>query len=135
MTAGAPTKYRKEYVEKAKEYIETYEELGDKIPSIEGFADFIEVGRKTIYNWCKLNEDNKRIASEEFLHTLARLEARQGKILQNKGLDGTFNATITKLMLSANHGMREKSDITSDDKPIEGNTITFKNFKNGTVCK
>ena len=30
---------------------------------------------------------------------------------------------------------RDRIDVTSDDKPIEGNTITFKNFKNGTVCK
>ena len=75
------------------------------------------------------------VASLDFLHALEKIENLQGKILQNKGLLGEFNPTITKLMLSANHGMREKSDITSDDKPIEGNTITFKNFKNGTVCK
>lgn len=118
MVGGRPIEYKEEYTDKATEYLVKYEELGDKIPSIEGFADYIEVSKKSIYNWCKKNEDNIRIASEGFLHALERIKTRQGKVLQNSGLDGTFNPTITKLMLSANHGMREKQDITTNDKDI-----------------
>ena len=112
---GAPTKYKKEFIGKATEYLDTYEQLGDKIPTIEGFADHIEVSKKTIYNWVS---GKKPIASKEFLHALERIGTRQGKILQNKGLDSTFNSTIAKLMLSANHDMREKTDTTSDGESI-----------------
>ena len=34
------------------------------------------------------------------------------------GLSGDYNSTIAKLILSTNHGMREGTDITSDNKPI-----------------
>jgi predicted DNA-binding protein YlxM (UPF0122 family) len=118
MTAGQPTKYREKFTKKAIEYLEKYKELDEKVPSIEGFAEFIEVSKKTIYNWCKEKENSELIASDKFLHALERIKTKQGRILQNSGLDGTFNSTITKLMLSANHDMREKSDVTTDDKPM-----------------
>jgi len=38
--------------------------------------------------------------------------------LIDRGLEGTYSSTIAKLMLSSNHGMREKSDVTTDDNPI-----------------
>ncbi len=38
--------------------------------------------------------------------------------LIDMGLSGVYNSTIAKLILSSNHGMRERLDKTSDDKPI-----------------
>lgn len=121
---GRPCEYKEAYTQKAKVYLETYQKLGDAVPTIEGFADFIEVSKKTIYNWMKPDENKKTVASEEFLHAVSRIETRQGRELQNGGLTKRFSDKITALLLSSNHGMREKSDVTSDDKPLpEGLTI------------
>jgi len=116
MPGGRPSEYKEEYTQKAQVYLAEYTNLGDAIPTIEGFADYIDVSKKTIYNWCKeqvdtANNEVLRVASDEFLHAIGQIENLQGKILQNKGLLGEFNPTITKLMLSANHDMREKSDL------------------------
>jgi hypothetical protein len=97
-----PTDYNQEIVEKTKEYIKTYEMQGDMIPSIEGLSAFIEVNRSTIYRWAA--EEGK----EEFKDTLEDLNAKQKRVLLNKGLSGDFNSNITKLALG-NHGMSEKN--------------------------
>lgn len=80
------------------------------IPSIQGLSYYLGVHRDTIYAWAKEYGD--------FNEALDRLEAKQGNILINKGLSGEYNSTITRLMLSANHNMREKSDLTTNDKDL-----------------
>lgn len=120
---GRPTDYQEAYVAKAELYLKKYKKLGDVVPTIEGFADFIGSTKKTIYNWCKITTDNdgkekESVASKEFLHAIDRIMNLQGKTLQNGSLKGTFNSTISKLLLSANHDMREKSDVTTNEKDI-----------------
>ena len=65
------------------------------LPTIEGLAVEIGVGRKTLYRWAE--------AHEEFRHTLDVLLSLQGSMLIQNGLKGEYNPTITKLMLSSNH--------------------------------
>lgn len=101
MLAGRPTLYSKEILAKTEEYVETYEKLGDVIPSVEGLSLYLGITRTTIYDWIK--QDDKK----EFSDTLERLNAKQKKVLLDKGLDNQFNATIVKLALG-NHGMSEK---------------------------
>lgn len=115
---GRPIEYKEEHTQAIYKYLDDFEKLGDLVPSIEGLADYLEVSNKTIYNWCQLKEDETRVASPEFLHALERLVSKQARTLQNKGLSGAFNPTITKLLLSAKHGLREKSDITTNDNDI-----------------
>lgn len=119
---GRPTDYSQEIVDKAKEYIETYETQGDMIPSVEGLSAFIGIARPTIYRWS--HEEGK----EDFKDTLEALQAKQKRVLLNKGLANEFNSNITKLALG-NHGMSEKNQtelVGAEGGPIQ--TATVINF-------
>ena len=163
---GRPTKYDEKYIKKVNDYLELnqdedkqllqlssekgYEKyenkLEVKLPTLGGFASFIETPERCIYDWrnagdnyLKLSQEEKdklpnetkelRESQAEFSQSLQIIVKEQEKRLINKGLSGDYNPTIAKLILSSNHGMREKSDVTSDNKPIESNTIIFKEFK------
>lgn len=95
------------------------EQIVVRLPTIEGYALFIGVHRSTLYDW----EDEH----EDISDTLEILRHEQKTRVMNMGLSGEYNSTIAKLILSANHDMRDKSDMTSKGKPIE-NTITLKKF-------
>lgn len=101
MRRGRPTKYSQEMLDNAYKYIDTYTQYGDMIPSVEGLADLLDVSRETLYEWGRVHED--------FSDILARLKARQQKVLINNGLSGDFQPTITKLVLGL-HGFHEKQD-------------------------
>jgi len=111
---GRPTVYDDGVLEKTKQYLVDYKELGDVIPSVEGLAIQIGVRRETLYDWAKQEE------KKDFSNTLDELRGLQQKILIENGLEGKFNSTITKLMLGT-HGITEKTntDITSGGKRIK----------------
>lgn len=134
MITGRPTEYKEEYIVKAQEYLslcqdeekqvvkqssEKYEmydnKLKVKLPTIEGFARFIGVNKTSLYEWEKKHPD--------FSNALDDIRQEQQQRLINSGLSGEYNPTIAKLILSSNHGMREKSetDITTLGKPITWN--------------
>lgn len=73
-----------------------------KLPSIRGFAKFIGVSRKTLYNW--------RDEYPEFKEALEDINEEQLERLVNGGLEGSYNSTITKVLLSANHNIRDGVD-------------------------
>lgn len=112
-----PTKYNDEILKKTVAYIASCEDdLKNRIvnlPSIEGLSYEIGVRRNTIYDWCKQHE--------EFSNIIEDLLAKQAKVLLSNGLAGTYNPTITKLILSK-HGFREGLDVTTNDKDITINT-------------
>lgn len=94
------------------------EDLEVHIPTFEGFMLKNNIASTTFYEW--------KAKYSEFAESLNKILYRQKEELLNKGLSGKYNPLISKLGLSANHGMREKSDVTSDDKPIQSNTIVVK---------
>ncbi|NIA76337.1 hypothetical protein HBA43_19245 [Providencia rettgeri] len=99
---GRPSKFA-ESLAKAKEYLMGgYETVGDVVPSVAGLACYLDVSRKTVYEWAK--------ESTDLSDTLEGILAMQENKLINKGLNGDFNPTITKLML-ANHGYSEKQEV------------------------
>ncbi len=119
---GRPTKYSKAILTKSKKYIKSCVDkeydwtktdgesstsfehrVKVKLPTIEGLAIYLDVSRKTLYNWAKENK--------EFLYTLGIIERKQKERLISAGLSGDYNPTIAKLILSTNHGMSEKSEI------------------------
>ena len=110
MAGGRPTEYDEKIVGKAVTNYITKCKSEYWLPTIEGLAVELEVGRKTLYRWAE--------AHDEFRHTLDILLSLQGSMLIQNGLKGEYNATITKLMLSSNHDYKEKQDVTSDGKAL-----------------
>lgn len=80
------------------------------LPTITGFARFIKKSRKTIYNW----RDNH----DDFADALDAIMAEQEVRLVNQALGNKYNSTVANLMLSHNHGMVSKKDLTSGGKPL-----------------
>jgi hypothetical protein len=107
---GRPTEYRPEHTTFAKAYVTTFTELGDAVPTIEGLCDELGISKQCCYEWQERHP--------EFGDACKRILAKQGRILQNQGLLGKFAPVITKLLLSANHDKREKTDTTSDGKAV-----------------
>lgn len=105
--AGRPTKYNKEIVALAKDYLINFDKDGDVIPTIEGLALHINIVRDTIYLWIKRDD------REEFSYIVSEILQKQARILVNKGLSSDFNASITKLMLTK-HGYVDKVESTVD---------------------
>ena len=99
---GRPSEYESKHSAFAVSYLTMFRELGDAVPTIEGLCDELKIGKQTAYRWAEANE--------EFRDALERIKSKQGRMLQAEGLKGKFAPVITKLMLSANHDMREKTD-------------------------
>lgn len=113
MPAGRPSKYNDEILEKSTAYIENYKEYGDMIPSIAGLARFLKVSRETIHAWDR--EEGK----EEFSDIIRDLLAEQDRVLQNGGLSGDFNSTISKLLMSKHGHIEEKNlDVTTNGESL-----------------
>lgn len=126
-TLGRPTELTPEILIKAQEYIdnaedkmvkrvksgndgkETFEtKLKVNIPTIEGLALYLNVARKTLYNWENQSEN------DVFLHIMERLREKQANALISNGLSGDYNPTIAKVLLTK-HGYREGVEQTGKD--------------------
>jgi len=110
---GRPSEYKPEYVEKVDEYIQLslkQNKTTTELPTLVGLAIYFDKVVNTLKNWGKEHP--------EFLTALRKLQAYQKRELINRGLLGTYNSTIAKLILSSNHGMTERIDQTSGDEPM-----------------
>ena len=124
---GRPTDYKEEFIEKVDEYLEDNQDSYDsfvkqtngekgyeifdrglkvKLPTIEGFALFIGVSKRVLYEWEQKHDD--------FMHALDKIRTEQQQRLINSGLSKEYSSTIAKLILSSNHNMVEKTqaDVT-----------------------
>ena len=119
---GRPTKYQgQKTVDMVQEYIKTcvdeFSPDGRKkvrLPTAEGLSIYIGVNVDTLYEWSKNHQ--------EFSDSFASMVAEQKKRLIQEGLANNYNPTIAKLILSSNHGMRERTDNEisgKDGQPIE----------------
>jgi hypothetical protein len=100
---GRPSKYRDDIPERTLEYVKTFKKLGDLLPTMEGLVLYLGVPRSTLYDWAKQPD------KQAFSDALDVLKQTQAKMLFENGLEGKYNSTITKLMLSHNHNVYEKS--------------------------
>jgi|SRR5882762_4401569 len=107
MPGGRPTAATPAMLEKAEEYLLTWVDKGQVIPSIEGLALHLGISRSILYD------------RKEFSDILERLRQAQALVLFTQGLSKNFDSTLTKLMLSK-HGYIEKSaqDITSKGESL-----------------
>lgn len=138
LPGGRPTEYEPSFVGKVDEYLkesqdkwtefhktrglksDSYDRVVEvKLPSREGFADFIGKSTDAFLDWEELYP--------EFGVALGKIEREQKKRLINEGLAGNYNPVIAKLLLSANHGLAEKSehDHTSKGEKLDGFVVTF----------
>lgn len=124
MVTGRPTDYSEDMIIKAQDYLESCKDsfIDNKVnlPTIYGLALYLHVNKDTLYEWAKKYPD--------FSVALKDIEQTQAQRLLNEGLAGNYNPTIAKLILSANHGMKERVDTTTNDKdlptPIYGSKST-----------
>lgn len=131
MPAGRPTIYEgQKTIDKVDEYLLTCGEEEDifhktrgdasngyervwkvKLPKLETFALYLGVNKDTIVDW-----ESKY---PEFSVALDKIRLKQHDMLIDGATSGRYNSTISKLILSSNHGYKERNDTTSDDKPIQ----------------
>ena len=94
------------------------------LPTIEWFAMYINVVKSSVYERAKENE--------EFSNALDKIMIEQKNRLMQEWLSGNYNSTIAKLVLSANHGMKETSvqeNTGKDGWPIEIQDLTWKTIQ------
>lgn len=109
---GRPTKYNPLFVNEVEEYLKTTGKEQMHLPKIESFAIWLDVNKSTLYEWAKLYP--------EFSDALDKIMKKQAEQLIDDGIYGgkEVNSTIVKLLLQNNHGMKERQDVTTNDKDI-----------------
>ena len=94
--------------------------LKDSLPSVVDFAVEVGVSKQTIYNW--YDEGMKKDATDErayFSKKLDSLRSLGEKSIIDARNNGYIDPVFAKFLLSAWYNYREKSDVTSDDKPLD----------------
>lgn len=111
-TVGKPRTFNsvQELQEKIDEFYE-YCEARELPLSIERLATFLEVDRKTIYNYEK---------RDEYFHTIQTVRQRIMADLMEKGLTGAINSTFGIFCLK-NYGYSDRQDITTNNTNINKN--------------
>ena len=98
-----PTAFTEDMLSQAGDYLtKGYKDEGQSVPTVAGLALALNVARSTIYKWCEDSE-------HPFSDYLEKCNAVQELELINKGLDGTFNSTMAKLILGR-HGYSDKQE-------------------------
>ena len=87
------------------------------LPTAAGLARYVDVDKTTLYRWAEKHP--------EFRTSLNKMNDEQEDLLVQGGIKNEYNSTITKLMLSSNHGYKERSDTTSDGKAIKCEHVDF----------
>jgi len=108
-----PTKMNDSILEAAQAYLDREEiQNGLELATIEGLALAVGINRDTVYEWEKSNE--------VFSDIVSKLRSEQAQKLIQNALQGKYNASIAKLILSGKHGYVEKSesDITSNGESL-----------------
>ena len=113
---GQPTKYTIDMPEMLRHYIVKCPDEAN-LPSKAGFALFVRVSEETIDNWGR--------AYPPFFVALGELKAAQHTALQNRGLMGTYNPTICKLLLMSVHDHVERRDNTSKGESITPKIVDY----------
>lgn len=109
---GRPTKYDPSFIDEVDKYLLTTGKEQTTLPTFQGFALYIGVSCDSLERWSK--------KYPEFCGALEKLKNKQAEQLINDGIYGgkEVNATIVKLLLQNNHGMKERVDQTTNDKEL-----------------
>ncbi len=102
---GRPTKYKAEFA--TNEYLDKYIAdciKGNLLISLCGLAVYIDVCEDTLQEWGKVHP--------EFSVSMAKIKQYSKNMLLNKGLISEYSPNMARFVLSANHGMAERSETT-----------------------
>jgi hypothetical protein len=100
---GRPKELSKATLVKAAEYLNGGFSVDELVPTIAGLSLYIDCHRSTIYDWSKENQ--------EFSDITIKIMAKQERGLLKGGLAGSYNASISKLMLTK-HGYSDKQELS-----------------------
>ena len=120
-SGGRPTKYTPDMPDRLEAYVRN---CPDELPSKTGFATLVGVHENTIGNWGK--------KYPEFLWALRRLHTLQHAQLINRGLEGSYDAALAKLMLCSNHGYGGRRDADTDDNLVTAITVSARELRTGS---
>ena len=116
MSAGRPSKYTPELLEKAREYLESgYVENDELFPSHVGLCLYLGIGKSTAYDWAK------EVEKSEFSDIFEQIMMKQELKIVKNAMTGDYNSTIAKVMLTK-HGYSDKqqTELTgANGGPIE----------------
>jgi hypothetical protein len=117
---GRPTKYDPLFIQAVDDYIATKGKEQTSLPTKQGFALYIGVDDDTLDNWANAKDEQGNLIRPEFFGALKKLMQTQAVQLIDDGIYGgkEVNATIIKLLLQNNHGMKERTDQTTNDKDL-----------------
>lgn len=116
--AGRPTKLTKELIAQADKYLGQIDK-NTEIPTVEGFAMFLNLHRDTVYDWVKQDSP----LAKQFSDIFKEVQQAQAAIVINGAIFGHLNPVISKLLLVKHDYIdRRDSDVTTN-----GNDITFVN--------
>jgi DNA-packaging protein gp3 len=101
-TLGRPTKYHSGLLPKAIEYLRTYKDRGEIVPSRAGLGKALGISRNTVTDWA--GDEDKY----EFSCIVHALDMQQELDGLNGGLSGELHPKIVALLLSR-HGYSEGS--------------------------
>jgi hypothetical protein len=96
---GRPKELNDAVIAKAEEYVNGGYLNDELVPTIVGLALYIDKRRQTIYEWAKENP--------KFSDIVGKVLEKQERGLLKGGLQGDYNASISKLMLTK-HGYSDK---------------------------
>lgn len=110
LPVGRKTKYNAELQAKAEEYLfaDVYEQF-EPIPTFAGLCVYIGINRETGRVWVTQYPEFSVTAKD--LLTIQEQKLTAGALLK------TYDASVAKLLLAANHGMSDKTQVdhTSSD--------------------
>jgi hypothetical protein len=121
MAGGRPQIYTKKLQGIADAYVEDCTAFEDVVPTVAGLSLALGITRETVYAWAKATVKTgggEVLQYPEFSDTISKLQAKQERELIANGLQSVFNPAITRLMLSSNHGYKERTDHTSKDEKL-----------------
>lgn len=126
MPAGRPTKYNDEMCDKVDKYLSECKSRDD-LPTMARLAYELSVSKECLYEWGRVYP--------KFSDSLRKVVALQEDKLVQRGLKKEYDSTITKLMLSSNHGYTDKKEVLNtnvelkkEDLPTAKNEDLIKNL-------
>lgn len=97
---------------------EVYKEVANDIPFFSQFAREIGVDTDTLTEWRKKEDKKGKLVYLDFSLAYKKAKEIQKEILVINGLRNNYNSGFACFTAKNIIGWRDRTDITSDDKPI-----------------